>query len=158
MKEKELFVDYEAQQLVYYVEKEDASYGQVVSGSYLAKHYLDDYFSKVKHWDESMRKQLEKGEISPIYYYMIMQSFGEGDLASRVKVCKRRLKKHFKMEHFVKMKLSMLKRYADAFDIPLVNMFQLLVVPQQDTDKVRLTQKETANPYLSVTKVEAAIR
>ncbi len=155
MKEKELFVDYEAQQLVYYVEKEDASFGQVVSGSYLAKHYLDDYFSKVKNLDQSLRKRVEKGEISPIYYYMIMQSMGEGDLASRVKVCKRRVKKHFKMEYFIKMKLSVLKRYADAFDIPLVNFFQFLVVPEQDTDKLILTQKETANPFMSITRIEA---
>ncbi len=153
MKEKDLVVDYEAQQLIYYVEKEDNSYGQVISGSYLAKHYLDDYFAKVKSLDQSLRKQLESGEISPIYYYMIMQSFGEGDLASRVKISKRKLRKHFQMKHFAGIKLDLLRRYADAFDIPIVNLFQFLVVKHEDTDKIKLSQQETKNPYLSITRV-----
>ena len=47
MKEKDLYVDYKPQQLIYYVEKEDASYGPLLSGSYISKHYLHDYYEKM---------------------------------------------------------------------------------------------------------------
>jgi len=48
MKEKDLYVDFEPQQSVYYVEKDDESYGPIVSGSYLSKNYLNDFFEKRK--------------------------------------------------------------------------------------------------------------
>ncbi len=155
MKEKELFVDFKPQQLVLYVEKEDGSYGQVVSGSYLSKNYLDDYYDKVKKWDKSLKEQLKKGEISPVYYYLIMQEFGEKDLASRVGISRRRLKKHFRMKHFVKMKLLLLKRYADAFDIPVAGMFQFLVIGEKAAKKLSVENLESQNPYFTISKIES---
>ncbi len=155
MKEKELFVDFKPQQLVLYVEKEDGSYGQVVSGSYLAKNYLDDYFDKVKKWDKSLKEQLKKGEISPVYYYLIMQEFGEKDLASRVGISLRKLRKHFKMEHYIKMRLSLLKRYADAFDVPVASMVHFLVIGKKAAKHLTIENLDSQNPYFTITKIES---
>jgi hypothetical protein len=155
MKEKELYIDFEPQQSVYYVEKDDESYGPVVSGSQLAKNYLDDFFEKRSKQEKALREQLKKGEISPIYYYMIMQEYGEGDLASRAGVSLRKLRKHYKMDNFANLKLKQLKKYAQAFDVPLVKMFSLLLTRQENSGKFVVEFSETANPYFVVTKIEA---
>lgn len=156
MKEKDLFVDFKQHPLVLYVEKEDGSYGQMVSGSYISKNYLEDYFDKIKKWDKNLKDQLSKGEISPVYYYMIMRQLGEGDLASRVKISKRKLRKHFKMEHFEKMSLAMLRRYADAFDVPVSSMLHFIVVNEKDGKAFSISHLESKNPYFLATKIERA--
>jgi len=156
MKEKDLYVDFKPQQLIYYVEKDDASYGPVVSGSYLSMHYLDDFIGKRNKQELALREQLKKGEISPIYYYLVMQEYGEKDLASRAGVSVRKLKQHCKMENFVKMPLKVLKKYAEAFDIPLVNFFHLLIAKQESTGKFSIQHLETDNPYFVVTKIDEA--
>ncbi len=155
MKEKELYIDYKPQQSIYYVEKEDDSYGPVLSGSYLSKHYLDDYYEKVSRLEKSLRGQLAKGEISPIYYFKMLQEFGEKDLASRAGVSRRILKKHFTMKGFEKLTLSRIRRYADAFDIPVAFMFQLLIGKNDDVNKVRIEQIRTGNPYFIISKLES---
>lgn len=155
MKEKDLYIDFKSQQSVYYVEKDDESYGPVLSGSQLAKNYLDDFYEKRLKQEKALREQLKKGEISPVYYYMIMQEYGEGDLASRVGVSLRKLRKHHKMENFIKLKLTQLKKYAEAFDIPLVKMFSLMLTKQENTGKFTVEYSETANPYFVVAKIEA---
>jgi DNA-binding XRE family transcriptional regulator len=156
MKEKDVYVEFKPHQLVLYVEKDDDSYGPVQTGSFMAKNYLDDYFEKFEKWEKSLREQLKKGEISPVYYYMILQSFGEGDLASRVGVSKRKLKQHFKMEYFEKLKLSQIKKYADAFDIPVASLFQLMMSKHDEKEKISIKQMETQNPYFVISKVEMA--
>ncbi len=155
MKEKDLYIDFESQQSVYYVEKDDESYGPVLSGSQLAKNYLDDFYEKRLKQEKALREQLKKGEISPVYYYLIMQEYGEGDLASRAGVSLKKLRKHYKMENFIKLKLTQLKKYAEAFDIPLVKMFSLMLTKQENTGKFTVEYSETANPYFVVAKIEA---
>jgi hypothetical protein len=155
MKEKDLYIDFESQQSVYYVEKDDESYGPVLSGSQLAKNYLDDFYEKRLKQEKALREQLKKGEISPVYYYLIMQEYGEGDLASRAGVSLKKLRKHYKMENFIKLKLIQLKKYAEAFDIPLVKMFSLMLTRQENTGKFTVEYSETANPYFVVAKIEA---
>jgi hypothetical protein len=155
MKEKDLYVDFKSQQSVYYVEKPDESYGPVVSGSFLSKYYLDDFYEKMNKQEQVLREKLKVGEISPVYYYCIVREFGEGDLASRVGVSLRKLRKHYKMENFTKIKLSLLKKYADAFDIPVANMFQLFMARLENRDKLNIEHGETANPYFVISKIEA---
>ena len=153
MKEKDLYVDYKPQQQIYYVEKEDASYGPLLSGSYLAKNYLFDYYEKMEKWEKSLREQLNNGEISLVYYYMILQSYGEGDLASRVGVSKRKLKRHFQTKYFSKLRLSQLKKYAEAFDVPVAAMFHLVITKNEDQEKIVVEQIETKNPYFSISRL-----
>lgn len=155
MKEKDLYVDFKSQQSVYYVEKPDESYGPVVSGSFLSKYYLDDFYEKMYKQEQALREKLKTGEISPVYYYCVIREFGEGDLAARVGISLKKLRRHYKMEYFIKIKLTLLKKYADAFDIPVANMFHLIMARQENTDKFRIEKSETSNPYFVVSKIEA---
>jgi len=59
MKEKDLYVDFKSQEQVYYVEKEDESYGPIISGSYLSKHYLDDFYEKQRKQEQQLREKLK---------------------------------------------------------------------------------------------------
>ncbi len=155
MKEKEAQIKHDLHPLVLYVEKEDGTYGRVESASYLSKNYLDDYFDKVRKWDAELKEKLDRGEISPVYYYMIMLEMGEGDLASRVGIAKWKLRKHLKMSAFEKISLKMLRRYADVFDIPVSNLLHFTVIKEKDQDKLKITyQKASNNPYISVSKIE----
>lgn len=153
MKEKDLYVDYKPQQLIYYVEKDDSSYGPLLSGSYLSKNYLDDYYEKKEKLEKSLREQLNNGEVSPVYYYMILQEMGECDLASRARISKRKLKQHFQMKNFEKLKLSQLKKYADAFDVPIAAMFHLMITRNEDQGKIAVEQIETKNSYFSISRL-----
>lgn len=154
MKEKDLYVDYKPQQHVYYVEKEDQHYGPVISGSFLAKNYLDDYWFKQKNLELSLRKRMLDGEISPVYYYMTLQELSVADLASRVKISRSKLKKHFHPEHFSKMGIPLLKKYAEVFDIPVSNLFQIIITKEEEKEKFDVTQLATKNPSLVLTKIE----
>ena len=154
MKEKEARINFDLHPLVLFVEKENGTYGRAESASYLSSNYLDDYFDKVKKWDKELKEKLEKGEISPVYYYMIMMEFGEGDLASRVGICKRRLRKHCKMEAFRKISLKLLKRYADVFDIPVSNMLHFVTINEKDMDKLKISYRKSENPFISFSKIE----
>lgn len=154
MKEKEACINLDLPPLVLYVEKEDGSYGRTESASYLADHYLDDYFDKLKKWDHDLKEQLDKGEISPVYYYMIMLALGEGDLASRVGISRRKLKKHFKMQAFEKISLKMLKAYADVFDVPVSNMLHFMIVKEKDQEKLKISYQKSNNPYITILKIE----
>jgi len=154
MKEKDAQVKFDLHPLVLYVEKEDGTYGRTVSASYLAGNYLDDYLEKVKKWDKELKGKLDKGEISPVYYYMIMMEFGEGDLASRVGITKHLLRKHAKMEGFSKMSLKRLKRYADVFDVPLSSMLHFLAIKEKDQEKLSISYQQSGNPYIAISKIE----
>ena len=117
MKEKDIKVEYKERELVLYAEKEDKSYGEVVTGSYVMKHYLDDYYYKQKNLAKELHAELEKGKISPVYYYMLMQDMGIGDLAKRIGISKRKLRRHFRPELFEKLDQETLDKYAMVFGI-----------------------------------------
>lgn len=154
MKEKEAKIDFDLHPLVLYVEKEDGSYGRTESASYISSNYLDDYYDKIKKWDADLKTQLDNREISPVYYYMIMLQFGEGDLASRVGVSKRKLQKHCQMGGFEKISLKMLKKYADVFDVPISNMLNFVVINERDQKKLKISYRISQNPFITVSKIE----
>ncbi len=154
MKEKEAHIDFDLHPLVLYVEKEDGSYGRIESASFLSSNYLDDYLEKIKKWDRELKDKLEKGDISPVYYYMIMLEFGESDLASRVGISKRKLRKHCKMAAFEKISLKLLKRYADVFDVPVSNMLNFIAINEKDQKRLKISTRKSNNPYITISKIE----
>jgi len=153
MKEKDLYIDFKPQQHIYYVENEDNQYEPIISGSQLSKNYLDDYWEKRRNLESNLRKKLQDNQISPIYYFMLLQELGEGDLASRIGISVRRLRKHLTMDYFKKLKLQTIKSYAEVFNIPVANMFQILIAKQDETEKIGIEQILTSNPFIVTTKV-----
>ena len=147
MKKDKLYIEDKTRQIVYYVENDDEKFIPIVSGSYLAHNLLDKFFERRKKLEESLRKELLNNKISPIYYYFIMFDMGEADLTSRVNITKRKLRKHFKPEHFKKIKLEILLRYADVFDIPVSSFFFISVVKESGRN---LELLRTNNPFFTV--------
>jgi len=162
MKEKDAYVDFEPQQLIMYVEKEDGSFGPIQTGSYISKNYLDDFWEKTVKLRNSLLEKLKKNEITPIYFYKTIHDFNDVELSRRTKISVRKIKLHQKVEGFKKAKLEELKKYAYAFDIPISNLLQTIVIEDSenkvDGDKsnqpIIVKQTRTENPFVVITKIE----
>jgi hypothetical protein len=161
MKEKDAMVDFEKYQVVLFTEKEDKTYGPTQTGSYISSLYLDDFRDKKRKLDMQETEKWKKGDISPIYYYMMVEEMTLSDLALRVGLSKRRVKMHFENKYFLKMKIIHLKKYAEIFNIPLANFFQIIYTKQdhnwrshfdESDTSIKLEQTETSNPLLVETK------
>lgn len=153
MKEKDLYIEFEPQKSVYYVEKEDNSYGPIISGSQLSANYLDDFYLKKRNLEEKLRKQIIANEISPVFYYMTLQEMGPKDLATRLGMSLRKLEKLFKPEQFKKLRVEKLKTLADIFNIPVLNLFQTFLIKDEDREKLNIDQAATQNELYYITKV-----
>ena len=129
MKEKDGYVDCHQQQVIIYVEKEDGKYGPIQTGSYITSNYLDDYELKRKNLEESLRTKIQKREISPVYYYMVLEDLTISELASRVRIRKGKVKKHLQYEYFKLINDEMLKQYADVFNVSVIDLIQLMNLP-----------------------------
>ncbi|MGE0088690.1 MAG: hypothetical protein AB7S50_04350 [Bacteroidales bacterium] len=163
MKEKEAFVDYEPHQLLLYVEKEDGTFGPLVTGSHLSKNYIDDFFDKMEKLRFSLLNQLKECQISPIEYYRIIHDFNVYELSSRAGLSIFKVKKHLKLKGFQKATVSDLLKYAEVFDVPVSNLFQVITVEGRDNEtkdgkpnekNYRVKQTKTQNSCLVITKFE----
>ena len=125
MKEKDLKVDYKQHEVILFAEKDDKKYDAVQTGSFMVKNYLDDHLMKRENLDKELRAELNKGNISPVYYFMVFQDMGPGDLARRVGISKRKLRKHFKPEVFAKLDEVMLQKYAIVFAVTVEELKSL---------------------------------
>ena len=117
MKEKDLYIENKKQEMILFAEKDDKTYGAIKSGSYVVKHFLSDFYLKKENLEKALREELKKGNISPVFYYMLLQDMGPGDLAKRVGISKRKLRKHFRPDAFAKLSEAMLQKYAIVFGV-----------------------------------------
>ena len=74
----------------------------------------------------------------------------EADLAVRVGVSRRALRRHLTPSGFGEIDLRLAGRYAEVFGVPVANLFQ--VVAAQD-GRIEIRQERTANPLLTKTRV-----
>ena len=126
MKEKDGYIDCPQQQVILYVEKEDGKYGPIQTGSYITRNFLDDYELKRKHLEDSLRYKIQNKEISPIYYYMVLEDLTISELAARVKLRKAKVKKHLEYGSFNLIKSEILDQYADVFNVSVDDMNLLM--------------------------------
>jgi transcriptional regulator with XRE-family HTH domain len=165
MKEKDVLVDFQAQQFIIYAEKSDGSFSPVQTGSYLSKNHITDFHEIVDNLNKSLIEKLKKGEISPIYYFMSIEELTIPELAARVGISKASVKRHLDPKGFQKISVSKLKRYANVLNIPLANLFQIINTKEdmnwymgylEDADKsesVQISQEKTDNPLIVETKI-----
>jgi len=125
MKEKDLYIENKIHEIILFAEKEDESYGEILCGSYAVKHNLDGFFQMKDKLDKALRLELQAGKISPVFYYMVMQDMGPGDLAKRIGISRRKLRKHFRPEVFEKMNDKIYQKYAVVFGITLTQLKEL---------------------------------
>lgn len=125
MKEKDGYVDCPEQQVILYVEKEDGTYAPMQTGSFLTKNYIDDYFGKRQKLEAVLREQVIRREISPIGYYMTLEDLTLSELAARVGISQRKARKHLDPAHFGTIPPTVLKLYADVFNITAAELLDL---------------------------------
>jgi hypothetical protein len=154
MKEKELYIDSSFRPLIYFVEKEDKSFGAIESGSQIVTEHLDDYLSKMKYFEDQEREKLIRGENSSIAFYMNVQNLTLTDLASRAGVSKRKLKKHKTCKGFGNITVSQLKKYSEIFGVGLEDLFTQIIVEKEGRDAFKVSKSSTANPNFSFIKVQ----
>lgn len=163
MKEKDAYIDYEPQQLIMYVEKDDGSFGPIQTGSYISKNYLDDFWEKMIKLRNSLLEKLKNNEITPVYFYKIIHDFNDVELSRRTGIPVFKVKKHQKVKSFKKARLSDLQKYAYAFDVPVSNLFQTIVIEgnsnnadaDQNQQPILVKQTRTENPFMVITKIES---
>lgn len=127
MKEKDSIVDCPEQQVVLYVEKEDGNYEPVQTGSYLTKNFLDDYKLKRQHLEDSLQQKVRTGEVSPVYYYMILEDLTISELSARTGFKARKVKKHLEATYFKSLSQDILQIYSDVFNISVRDMLKLII-------------------------------
>lgn len=146
MKEQDARID-AGHRFVVYVEKSDASYGAMQTGSVMAKEYFDDFLEKRRHIEERCLRRLRTGEVSPVGYYMELLDMAEADLACRAGVWRWTLRRHRTPRGFARMRLDQARKYAEIFGIPLANLFQLLL-PGEGT----VQQEKSESPWVVFTR------
>ena len=135
MKEKDGYIDCPQQQVILYVEKEDGTYTPIQTGSYITKNYLDDYELKRRHLEESLKKQVLSGEVSPVYYFMVLEDLTLSELAARVGIRKGKVKKHLEPGYFKTLPKETLQSYADVFNITMQQLLKsTTAIPDDPTN------------------------
>ena len=166
MKEKDVLTDFKAHQVILYAEKGDNSIGPVQTGSYISGHYIDEFYNFMGKIERESFEKLQNGDISPVCLYMNIEEMTVSELASRVGLSKRRVRKHLTHKYFPTIKVSELKKYAEVFNIPVANFFQIITTRQdnewrpgfksdvENQKPVVISQIATGNPYVVLTKPE----
>jgi hypothetical protein len=150
MKEADARVDYQPHQMLLYVEKSDGSYGPLQTGSYMSKNYIDDFWDKRKRLENEAIEKLTNSIISSVGYYMLLLDMTPADVARRTGISLRSVKKHALPQHFPKVKLWEIQRYADVFGVPIAAFFSLQTAPQASAT---VSYKKTQNPFVAILKI-----
>jgi transcriptional regulator with XRE-family HTH domain len=165
MKERDLIIDCPYQQVILYAEKNDGTYGPVQTGSYMAGKHISEHFKIAGELNQSLLGQLKNGNISPVYFFMMIEGLTVAELAARVGMSKNLVKKHLTLKGFQKITVAKLKRYTDVLNIPLANMFQIINTIEdrnwdagfreelRNAESFLISQGATGNPLLVETRV-----
>lgn len=167
MKEKDMKETPQKQTFIMYAEKEDGTYGSFETGSYLIENDLDDFWKKMEHVERVTREKLLNHEISPIHYYMVIEDLTLKELAQRTGLSTGKVKKHLTVKGFECVKVGQLLKYASVFNIPVANLFQLVLSSrgknmnyhfynkeENKTEATIITQESTKNPAVIIAKAE----
>jgi hypothetical protein len=151
MKEEDIRVDYPAHQLLLYAERSDGTYAGLQTGAYAARNYLGDFLQQRAGKAASGIEKLEKGEISSIAYYMELFGMTVADVAARAGLPVSKVRKQLLPAGFAGATIGDLRRYAEVFDIPAADFFQV-IVPEKDGPLPR--RKKTANPFFTILEIQ----
>ncbi len=165
MKEKDLKVDCPYQQVILYAERQDGTYGPLQTGSYVAGKHISEHFRITGELFRTLLEQLRKGEVSPVYFYMMVEGLTVKELAARAGISSYKVKRHLSPEGFRKIRVSVLKRYADILNVPVANMFQIINTVEDknwnqgyreelnDSKSFLISQSPAENPMIVETKI-----
>jgi len=101
-----------------YATDENGEYTTTLSTGWEPKTIaLSNSIDEINERIAEAKMKVENGEASPICYYMEVNKMDLTILASYVGMWKWRVKRHFKPAVFAKLSDSILKKYADTFEI-----------------------------------------
>jgi DNA-binding XRE family transcriptional regulator len=101
-----------------------------------------------------------------VYYYMMLQELTPSELASRIGISKSKVEKHFQTKNFEKANLKTVRKYAEVFNVPVANLFQLILTKEDNVWKAHyieneevknnssISQQKTNNPLVVITSIE----
>jgi hypothetical protein len=81
---------------------------------------------KRKKLEGDLRKMVINKEVSPIYYFMVLEDLTLSELAARVKIWKFIVKKHLDYKRFQSISKDVLEKYADVFNVSVSDMLHLM--------------------------------
>jgi hypothetical protein len=93
----------------------------------------------------------------------VIHDFNIFELSRRTEISLFKVKKHLKVKGFKNATVSDLTKYAEVFDVPVSNLFQVITVEDRDSETkngvadkniYRVRQSKTQNPSLVITKFE----
>ncbi|MCC9062539.1 hypothetical protein [Flavobacterium piscisymbiosum] len=106
-----------------YATDENGNYTTTLSTGWEPKTIaLSNSIDEINERIAEAKMQVEIGEASPIVYYMEINKMDLTILSSYVGMWKWRVKRHFKPTVFAKLNESILKKYADAFEISVAEL------------------------------------
>ena len=91
------------------------------------------YWAFVGRTLNEARDRVQRGERSPLYYWMRVHQLTERTLADYVGMSSWRVKRHLRPRVFSKLKPKVLARYAEALQTPVE---QLVRVPEKDPESL----------------------
>lgn len=101
-----------------YVVDKDGHYTHVLSKGWSPKNEaLRLAWELVYEEAEAIRNLILEGKASPIAFYMKINVMDEHILATYMDLSRRKVRKHLKMKHFLKLSEDMLARYAAVLNI-----------------------------------------
>ncbi len=111
--------------------------GQTVAES--VKSDMDDiiptFYTQRKEELERLKNELVTGKISPISLFMQYENMTLPDLCSRIKLSKRKVKKHLTPKGFRTVCVEQLMRYAEIFDVDVCDFFEFVYLGQDLSHK-----------------------
>jgi DNA-binding XRE family transcriptional regulator len=154
MKEKDAYIDFKDHQLILYTEKDDDTYGPTQTGAVSSADHLDDFRTKWKHLEDSILLRIKSGETSMVYYFMMLQELTSSELASRIGISKSKVEKHFQPKNFEKASLQTVRKYAEVFNVPVANLFQLILTKEDSMWKAHYIENEEVKNNNSISQVK----
>ncbi len=101
-----------------YVLDENGKYTRAYSVGWDPKNaVMQNAWDEINERVEQTRRQVLKGEVSPVKYYMEKNIMDAGLLAKYTGFWRWSIKRHFKPAVFKKLKREVLEKYAEAFNI-----------------------------------------
>jgi len=108
---------------LYYAIDENGEYTTASSSGWEAKNIVQDHTMEVLQQEiDRARADVAAQRISPVYYFMLLNRMDVGVLSGYTGIWQWRIKRHFKSAVFQRLSDRLLQKYADAFDITVLEL------------------------------------
>jgi ribosomal protein RSM22 (predicted rRNA methylase) len=109
-----------------YAVDEDDLYVLAQSAGWEVKNIANDQaWDIIRQQVDDTLKKIEAGELSPLAFHMVKNQMNVSLLAKYVRINRWRVKRHLKPEVYTRLKPSVLKKYADVFEISVEQLSEI---------------------------------